>query len=264
MLYREVPVPRGLAHVALCGWLFTLDESDPAVVEHSIPPDGTTNLVLTRAPDASLHPILVGPSITAARTMVAQGFTHAGLRLRPEAAAIVMNKVPAFGSSEPLPIEGPLAGLWADLAELMHGSTHWQRAAASLGSGWRFDHQVAAAVDLLISSGGTITVGHLASRLGLSDRQLRRRFRWATGISPKQFAAVQRVRRALILSLEEPNWAEVAHETGFADQPHLARDIKGRFGAAPARVGGYIGRIRHEFVVPAYDRFVQDGGGVSG
>lgn len=258
MLYRESPLPKALTGIALCAWLFTLEDSDPPVVEHQVPPDGTTNLLLTRAPDNSLHPILIGPSIAAAGIPAVRGFTHAGLRLRPEAAASLIGHAPSVGSSEPLPLDGRLDGLWQDLSELMNGSTEWRRAAAALQGEVAVDRTVSAAVDLLIASGGGLAIGLLASRLGLSERQFRRRFLSSTGISPKQYAAVQRVRRALILSLEEPNWADVAYQSGFADQPHLARDIKERFGAAPGRVGGYIGRIRHEFLAPAPGRFVQD------
>lgn len=120
------------------------------------------------------------------------------------------------------------------------------------------DSAIAGAVDRLVASGGIVTVASLASVAGLSERQFRRRFHAATGIAPKQYADVQRMRRALILSLDDPDWAGIAYEAGFAEQPHLARDIKARFGAGPRRVHGYLGTIRHELLVPAYGRFVQD------
>jgi AraC-like DNA-binding protein len=258
MIYREVALPDSLRLVALCGWLFTLEQDDPPVVVHSSPPDGTTNLLLTRSPEGGLHPQIVQPSLTAMTIPVARGFTYAGLRLRPEAAAGVTGEPPRIGPPKPLPAGGPFAGLWLDLADLMNDRTSWARTAAALEAFPPTDRAVSLAVDLLIASGGATAVADLAARLGLSERQFRRRFHAATGISPKQYAAVQRVRRALILSLAEANWADIAYEAGFADQPHLARDIKERFGAAPGRVGGYLGGIRHEFVTPALDRFVQD------
>jgi transcriptional regulator GlxA family with amidase domain len=115
------------------------------------------------------------------------------------------------------------------------------------------DGAIAAAVDRLTASGGTVPVSRLAALAQLSERQFRRRFHAATGITPKQYADVQRTRRALILALEDPDWAGIAHDSGFADQPHLVRDVKLRFGAAPMRVSGYYGGIRHELL---------DGGGV--
>lgn len=257
MLYREVATPGPLRDVALCSWLFRLEADDPPEVEHSIPPDGTTNLLLTRTPDGFLHPSMVGPSLIATTIRIPRGFVFAGLRLRPEAAFGVTGEWPRTAPPQPLPLDGAFGGLWLDLAELMDGPTDWARTIAGLKSRRPSDSAVAAAVDALIASGGSTPISSLAASAGLSGRQFRRRFQAATGIAPKQYAAVQRVRRALIHSLVEPNWASIAHASGFADQPHLAREIKGRFGAAPAKVGGYLSGIRHEFIEHA-DRFIQD------
>lgn len=258
MIYRELALPLALKRAAFCAWQFLVEPHDPALVQHSIPPDGTTNLVLSRTPAGDLHAKLVGPSLAAMDVPVAQGWSFAGLRLRPEATASVIGHIPAVGTFEPLELQGRFASLWSDLAAAMDGLASWQRTSSAIGGLAGADRAIAASVDLLVASGGTIAISDVARRLGLSERQFRRRFHAAAGLSPKQYAAVQRVRRALILSLAEPNWAEIAHEAGFADQPHLARDIKDRFGAAPARVGGYLGGIRHEFVALAPDRFVQD------
>jgi transcriptional regulator GlxA family with amidase domain len=117
---------------------------------------------------------------------------------------------------------------------------------------------VAAAVDAIVATGGSVPMTRLARAAGLSERHFRRRFVAATGLAPKFYADVQRVRRALILALEDDDWAGVAAEAGFADQPHLARDVKERFGAAPGRIGGYFRGMRHELVAPPDGRFVQD------
>jgi transcriptional regulator GlxA family with amidase domain len=100
-------------------------------------------------------------------------------------------------------------------------------------------------------------VARLARLAQLSERQFRRRFHAATGVTPKQYADVQRVRRALILALDDPDWAGIAHDSGFADQPHLARDVKLRFGAAPTRVSGYFCGIRHELLEASHVRNLQ-------
>lgn len=260
MIYREVATPKSLRDAALCGWLFKLEANDPLEVMHSIPPDGTTNLLLTRTCDGVLHPSIVGPSLNATTIPIARGFVFAGLRLRPEATFGITGEPPRAAPPQPMPLGGPFAGLWLDLADLMDGHTDWTRSAKALQLRQPSDGIVAAAVDALITSGGATSITSLATRSRLSERQFRRRFQAATSIAPKQYAVVQRVRRALIQSLAESNWANIAYATGFADQPHLARDIKKRFGAAPAQVGGYIGGIRHEFIVPPPDRFVQDKG----
>lgn len=258
MIYREVALPDPLSSIALCAWSFALEPCDPQELVHSIPPDGTTNLVLTRFPQGTLQPLLVGPSLAAVRTPIARGFAVAGLRLRPEAASCIAGHIPVPNHSRSLPLNGDLAGLWFDLADLIDHQTDWCRTTAVLGARQPADPAMSIVVSLLLASSGRIAVSELAVHLGVSERQLRRRFRRAAGISPKQYAGVQRSRRALILALTEPNWADVALTAGFSDQPHLARDIKSRFGTASQQVSGYLGGIRHEFITPLPDRFVQD------
>ncbi len=131
---------------------------------------------------------------------------------------------------------------------MLDGGSNWTRTAALLPGIPPGDQAIAGAVDRLIASGGALPISQVAAHSGLSERQFRRRFHRATGISPKQFTDVQRIRRALILALDDPNWVGVAHDSGFADQPHLIRDVKQRFGAAPRRVSGYFGGIRHELL----------------
>jgi AraC-like DNA-binding protein len=60
--------------------------------------------------------------------------------------------------------------------------------------------------------------------------------RWvlATDPQPGSFRPVA-LDGGQILALEDSDWEGVAHDSGFADQPHLVRDIKERFGAAPRR-----------------------------
>ena len=257
MFYREHPLPPTVAHAAFCLWSFALEAGDPPFLIHTVPPDGTTNLLATLSPDVSVYSRLVGPSIEAAQVPVSQGWRYAGLRLRPEAAAAVTGQAPSalIGTSAELVECGPIV---ADLENLLRAPDEPLRVdgiVAALAP-VRTDPLVAAAVDDLVASGGAVPIGRLAEAAGIGARQFRRRFEAATGLTPKQFASVQRVRRALILSLEDANWAEIAADTGFADQAHLSRSVRSRFGAPPRQVGGYIGGIRHSFV--AHVPFVQD------
>ena len=258
MIYRVIALPEALRRAALCAWQFLLEPGDPGSLQHQVPPDGTTNLALIRADDGNLYPRLIGPALAAFTVPVTAGWHYTGLRLRPEMARAVTGAAPRTGRMDLLDAEGQLAPLWRDLLRLMdEGACDWTETIGCFGMTGPADHVVGDAVDLLIDSGGIIPVARLAAMSGLGERQFRRRFHAATGIPPKQFADVQRVRRALVLGLDDPDWAGIAHESGFADQPHLARDIKGRFGAAPIRVAGYLGGIRHELLAADHVRNVQ-------
>jgi len=68
-------------------------------------------------------------------------------------------------------------------------------------------------------------VGELGGRLGISERQLRRRFEHAVGYPPKTLARVLRLQRFLGLAERDgADLARLAADAGYADQPHLTRD----------------------------------------
>ncbi|MFI8930121.1 DUF6597 domain-containing transcriptional factor [Streptomyces sp. NPDC053474] len=69
-------------------------------------------------------------------------------------------------------------------------------------------------------------VAETAAAVGLGARQLHRRALPAFGYGPKTLARVLRLQRALALARGGLGQAETAAVAGFADQAHLARDVK--------------------------------------
>lgn len=78
-----------------------------------------------------------------------------------------------------------------------------------------------------------LPVHRLADALEISERQLERRFRTGTGMSPKQFARVARCERILAARRHGHGWADIAASCGFADQAHMVREFKRMVGTAP-------------------------------
>jgi AraC-like DNA-binding protein len=75
---------------------------------------------------------------------------------------------------------------------------------------------------------GAASVAEVADGLGLLPRTLRRRFTAQVGLTPKRFARVQRMQR-VVRSLDHRgpvDWAAVAAEHGYCDQPHLAGEFR--------------------------------------
>jgi AraC-like DNA-binding protein len=66
----------------------------------------------------------------------------------------------------------------------------------------------------------------IADRIGLSTRQLQRRSTAAFGYGAKTLGRVLRMQRALSLVRGGVRPADSAARTGYADQSHLARDVK--------------------------------------
>lgn len=69
-------------------------------------------------------------------------------------------------------------------------------------------------------------VAATADELGLGARQLHRRCLAAFGYGPKTLARVLRLQRALGLARSGVAYAETSVRAGFADQAHLARDVR--------------------------------------
>src|SRR6185436_21146188 len=75
----------------------------------------------------------------------------------------------------------------------------------------------------------------VARWLGISTRQLERRFKDRVGISPKLFSRMQRFQRVFrAIGGGRPDWARVAVECGYHDQAHLIRDFRDFAGETPA------------------------------
>jgi AraC-like DNA-binding protein len=100
------------------------------------------------------------------------------------------------------------------------------------------DRLVTAAVEALrVASPGSAA---LADMLGVSERQLRRRFTAAIGYGPKTFARVVRLRRFVAAARDRrATLAELALEAGYADQPHLTRECRELAGCTPSVLAGY-------------------------
>lgn len=69
-------------------------------------------------------------------------------------------------------------------------------------------------------------VAEIADRLGLGARRLHRRSLTAFGYGPKTLARILRLQRALALARQGVPYADTAARAGYADQAHLARDVR--------------------------------------
>lgn len=97
------------------------------------------------------------------------------------------------------------------------------------------DLLVAEVVRRIILANGAMDLAALARELGLSLRQLERRFLAAVGLAPKLFCRIQRFRHVFgVLGQPSCNWVETAVACGYYDQAHLIRDCKDLSGTTPA------------------------------
>jgi AraC-like DNA-binding protein len=92
----------------------------------------------------------------------------------------------------------------------------------------RMPSRLSSRLDLVGEAAGELTgprgVRETADRLGVSERYLRRVFRQAVGVSPKQFARIARVRG--VIDRTGPSWSAAAATAGYTDQSHLIADFR--------------------------------------
>jgi AraC-like DNA-binding protein len=106
---------------------------------------------------------------------------------------------------------------------------------AILAAKTKADVLVAEAVRRITLARGASDLGALARELGLSVRQLERRFEAQVGLPPKLFCRLQRFNQVFRVLQQQPsNWADTAVACGYYDQAHLIRDCKNFSGNTPA------------------------------
>jgi AraC-like DNA-binding protein len=95
---------------------------------------------------------------------------------------------------------------------------------------------VACALHAFARRPAVTTVGDAVAAAGVSARHLIDRFTSQVGLTPKRFCRVRRFQRAIALadrgSIED--WAAIAADCGFSDQPHLIREFRAFAGLPPS------------------------------
>ncbi|HPF41377.1 MAG TPA: AraC family transcriptional regulator [Phycisphaerae bacterium] len=85
--------------------------------------------------------------------------------------------------------------------------------------------------------GGQCRVAAIADRLGMTTRQLERRFLAEVGVTPKRYARILRF-DALVRSAQGGlgrDWTTLAHVHGFHDQAHFNREFRAIAGQTPTQ-----------------------------
>jgi AraC-like DNA-binding protein len=234
--YRELAPSRDAYSLIACRWVRQVagDEAEDSVL---ILPDGCVDLLWREG-----ELVVAGLDRTARPSPVVPGERILGLRLRPGVAGAVLG-MPA---SEVLDVHVRLEELLGrpaselverlgdsdddeafDVLEEMVGSRVQQAGP---------DPLVLAATRRLGFPGSR--VDRLADSLGISDRQLRRRFHREVGYGPKTLDRVLRFRRLVAqagaVATGETDLARVAADLGYADQAHMTRDCLRLSGLTPS------------------------------
>lgn len=237
-------------------WWFAVESGAPPV--HHVPPDGCTALVIRLAggPQSAL---LSGPWLKPLAVPVQPGERYGGVRFQPGALGALTSLDPRTLRDRIVPAPAQFAAVAAaargeaaaaESADQMAALLDGVLATAVAGRPTR-DPLVANATDRLVATAGELPIAKLAGELGVSERTLRRRFGGATGLSPKEFARIRRLLAAAwAVARGASTWSAAAHAAGYADQPHLHRDVADFTGLTPGAFGRRIRATSHDDVLP--------------
>ena len=217
-MYREFPAPP-----LACLWVRI--GGDPTT---DVLPDGCSDLIW----QAGRGAFVAGPDTGPSPVTAAPGTIFVGARFQPGTGGAALG----LPLSELRDLRVGLDALRPDLAERLPADLEPREAmtrVAELATALASAPADAAVVEAArrLERPGT-RVEALADELGLSDRQLRRRFHAAAGYGPKTLQRVLRFRR--FLALANGDLARAALDAGYADQSHLTRECTRLAGRPPA------------------------------
>ena len=258
--YRELLPPPHLREHVLSYWEFIVHTVGASGFVHHVWPDGCISLtVATRCGmPASVH--LTGPTVAARPVTVEDGVMVRGARFWPDAGGAVVGLDSESLRNERVPASKVLGATADMLAHAVAAAPDLERSgdifshvlAPIVRAAPPLDVQVRTVVRAISASCGDGSIAALARSVGLSARHLRRRFRKAVGLTPKEYARVRRVRSAIgaVLAAEEETWSAIAAELGYTDQPHLIRDVAELTGFTPLALQRRLAMIEHTSVTP--------------
>jgi AraC-like DNA-binding protein len=228
--YREYPVPVPLNGHLMCLWTQYIIGSENAYA-HRVLPDGCVDIVLPNEEP----PFVAGPYMECLVAHLPPGAMIIGARFHPGRAVGLLGH-PASALLNQLV---PLDELWNKAAcaqfSWPDGKPTDAGRLAALETALLSRMSQAAPLDSVVMTSVKWLAAHpessielLSRRIGMSSRQLRRRFSAAVGYSPKVFPEVLRFQSLLNLATrrrEQTPLAQLSAEAGYADQPHMACEV---------------------------------------
>ncbi len=234
--YREWAPPDGLADAVACVWarVVSADETDPAPT--LVLPDACSDLVWQQGRGVSV----AGPDTAPWVTHLGPGSVLIGVRFAPGAGGPALHQPLDALQDQRVPLDDVMAGAARGVDGDLPPAVALERlvgAARSMVLAGPPDRTVQGASRLLADP--RTSVADACDKVGLSERQLRRRCRQSVGYGPKTLQRILRFRRFVAWTTAGPRsgtdrgLAGIAAAAGYADQAHLTRECRDLAGMTP-------------------------------
>jgi AraC-like DNA-binding protein len=243
--YAEWQAPAALRGPVACLWARVVPDGDGH--QGLVIPDACSDLIWEQGVGA----YVAGPDTGPVRTETRPGTVFVGVRFRPAAGGQVLG----LPLSELRDRRVPLADLRAERAVGLPATRCLPQTLSPAEAAARILDLTGTLIadsspDLAINEAASLLrdpaarTEDVAERVGLSERQLRRRSHAAVGYGPKTLQRILRFRRFVRLldqSAGPADLATLAAVTGYADQSHLTRECAALSGLTPTA----LARTRH-------------------
>jgi AraC-like DNA-binding protein len=235
--YREVAPPIHLREHVVCFWR---RPGGARTNDTQVLPDGCIDVIWA----GESPPNVAGPMTLPLKSTISAGAEIIGVRFRPGVAPALLG----VSAQELLNQHVSLSDIWSrkhvlpwsDAADRAHFPAKLEAIVTVIA------HRLGAVAqpDVFVTDATRWIADHPSGNLeqlirlsGLSERQVRRRFDEAIGYGPKKLQRILRLQRLLWLAgqrLAVPlNLADLAFAAGYADQPHMTREVAALSGASP-------------------------------
>jgi AraC-like DNA-binding protein len=226
--YREFPAPLPLADYFLCFWTQTISGTSGEYTQQVLP-DGCVDIVFINQ-DA---PVAVGPWTDPFAVSFAAGTRILGARFHPGRAPGLLGLPAMELLNQSAPLRALCGAVRKDRFDRVREAVAQQQAAAlseALVADRKqfapYDPAVAHAIRWLARNPHG-KVEQLSQALGISPRQLQRRFSAAVGYGPKTFHSVLRFQRLLrIAGQRKRSLSDLSACAGYSDQAHMTREVR--------------------------------------
>lgn len=255
--YKEFAPPRHVREHIVCFWHRT---GGAPASPNPILPDGCIDIIW--AGEAS--PIVAGPMTMPLRSIINSGAEIIGVRFRPGVAPALLG----VNAQELLNQHIPLGDIWSrsnllpwrDATDRIHFAAKLEAIVAVITHRLGIVEQP----DDFVTDAARWIADHPSGNLddlvrlsGLSERHVRRRFDEAIGYGPKKLQRILRMQRLLWLAEQgqsaQLGLADLAFAAGYADQPHMTREVAVLSGASPGNLlrGTVSSAVSDLFKTPA-------------
>ena len=200
-------------------------------------PDANPYLILVASGEGSRFQMrcnLVGPRSRFADVAMANRIFTCGARLRPGTLPLLTRFPASDFADRAAPVEAVFGTRGERLMERLNESRSPFRALGVIAD---FLGRAAAGENYAatLPLGACARVEDMAAQVGLPVRTLHSRLMQHVGLSPKRVLRIERLHRALWSSQDRTlAWAQIAADSGFADQAHMIREFVDLLGESPA------------------------------